>query len=362
MESKYSEYEKNFVIKNYNKMTKKEIAQHIGRSESSVKTFGRRNGLSGKGSDKWSGKDVEFLKDNYASMTQKELAKKLGRTPSAIKTKCSLLGLGKLDLSWSDFHADFLQKNYDSMTAKEIAEALNCKVSTVRNKAFNMGLLKERYSVNKDFFEVIDTEEKAYWLGFVFADGCVRKFKGKSNLCIGLAEGDGFHLEKFKKSLNSNSPISKKNGVHKITINCTKLANDLISLGCIPRKTYEELSIPNQVPNKLVRHFIRGYVDGDGWVTKYEYKGNKKQGVGICSLKENILKEFRDEFDKLDIKNKNKKITNDKSSNTYSLTYYSKADSYKILNYLYSESSIYLDRKYLKAQDIIQSVAPHQHP
>ena len=356
MENKYSESEKKFVIENYNKMTKREIAKHIGRSESSVKTFGQRNGLCGQPSKKWTDDEIEFLKNNYMNMTQQEMANELGRGYTAIKTKCSLLGLIKLDLSWSDSHSEFLKQNYKNMTATEIAKTLNCKVSTVRNKAFELGLQKDRYVINKDFFKSIDTEEKSYWLGFLYADGCVRKLKGKSHLCIGLSAKDINHLEKFKKSLESNAPIAKRerDSAVILTINCTELAEDLISLGCRPRKTYSELSIPPQIPQDLKRHFIRGFLDGDGWIINGKYKGFDRRGLGIVSHKKNILLDFRKEFEKLDLQNKNKKIIYDESSNSYQMTYCSKVDSYKILNYLYSNSTVYLDRKYEKAQDLMQ--------
>ena len=356
MEDRYSESEKQFVIENYNKMTKKEIARCIGRSESSVKTFGQRNGLCGKSSKKWTDDEIEFLKNNYMNMTQQEMADKLGRGYTAIKTKCSLLGLVKLDLGWSDSHSEFLKNNYKNMTATEISKILNCKVSTVRNKAFDMGLLKDRYTIDKKFFKFIDTEEKAYWLGFLYADGCVRKFKGKSQLCVGLNERDLNHLEKLKKSLKSNAPISKRrrDNVVILTINCTELAEDLILLGCIPRKTYSELSIPLNIPQDLKRHFIRGFVDGDGWIIDGEYNGFDKVGIGIVSHKKNILLDFRKEFEKLDLRSKDKKIIYCDSSDVYTMTYASKTDSHKILNYLYNNSTIYLDRKYEKAQKSMQ--------
>lgn len=92
-----------------------------------------------------------------------------------------------------------------------------------------------KFYYNKDFFQEINTEEKAYWLGFLYADGCINKIyrnnKLKSmNLEIGLCHKDEQHLQKFLNSIESNIEIkhkkSKSNGKiyesSRIIICCTK--------------------------------------------------------------------------------------------------------------------------------------------
>lgn len=98
----------------------------------------------------------------------------------------------------------------------------------------------KKYQVNENYFEKIDSEEKAYWLGFLYADGNVRMHKNKSGILkLKLKQSDKKHIEKFSKCLNSNYPI--KSGIEIIknkgkeykcyhsTINIynTKLVKDL---------------------------------------------------------------------------------------------------------------------------------------
>lgn len=145
-----------------------------------------------------------------------------------------------------------------------------------------------KYTYNKDYFTTIDTPEKAYWLGFLYADGCITRFyKGEQlrsmSLELTLKSEDKKHLEKFRDALGANVPIqdriiAKKYAANRIVINNTKMCNDLIKLGCIPKKSLT-LTFPTeqQVPSTYISHFIRGYFDGDGCVSYTEHEVYHKQ-------------------------------------------------------------------------------------
>ena len=138
-----------------------------------------------------------------------------------------------------------------------------------------------KYYYNEDYFKKIDTAEKAYWLGFLYADGCITRFyrneKLKSmSLELTLQDEDCDHLIKFKNALESNVPIqhkiiNRKYKSDRIVINCTSMCRDLIKLGCTPVKSLT-LEFPNNdiLPEEYVRDFIRGYFDGDGGVSYTE--------------------------------------------------------------------------------------------
>lgn len=138
-----------------------------------------------------------------------------------------------------------------------------------------------KYYYNSDFFQDIDTEEKAYWLGFLYADGCInRMYRNEKlkamDLELGLCREDETHIEKFLNSLESNVEIKHKtiklNGriyeASRVQICSTKMCRDLIDKGCTPTKSLT-LEFPNTetVPQDLIRHFVRGYFDGDGCVS-----------------------------------------------------------------------------------------------
>jgi hypothetical protein len=125
-----------------------------------------------------------------------------------------------------------------------------------------------RRSIQTDYFTVIDTEEKAYWLGFLAADGCVTARQVK----LTLQRRDRAHVEKFRAAVGSDAPVidyearSPYSGnVHtysRCAISSTRMAADLTKLGVTPRKSHTLR--PWLGPPTLARHYIRGIVDGDG--------------------------------------------------------------------------------------------------
>lgn len=128
---------------------------------------------------------------------------------------------------------------------------------------------------NNNFFELIDTELKAYLLGFIFADGSISVRRNDSEKCLSITvtESDSDILELFKQQINTDVNFyyipSKQNGVYidnpkvKVSFYNKKLVDDLIKLGCVPNKTYLDIKIPS-INEELIIHFIRGYFDGDG--------------------------------------------------------------------------------------------------
>lgn len=131
-----------------------------------------------------------------------------------------------------------------------------------------------QYDLDEGFFNTINTEEKAYWLGFLYADGYVDE-EGNT-VRINLARIDKRHLEKFQQALKTKIPIKEtiKHSNNKeylgcyLSVTCKRMALDLVKAGCYQRKSLT-LKFPNFdiVPEDLMRHFIRGYFDGDGCLT-----------------------------------------------------------------------------------------------
>jgi len=160
---------------------------------------------------------------------------------------------------------------------------------------------KRLYKLDENYFEKIDTEEKAYWLGFIYADGFITKRKQGQNI-LGITLHEIEPLEKFTKAISTNKPIRsyisnskyKKNSVeYKTAIVSNKVVQDLESHGVVERKTFT-LKFP-KLPENLTSHFIRGYFDGDGSV--FECKSYRKTlvhlGITICGT-ESFLKDLRD--------------------------------------------------------------------
>lgn len=217
-----------------------------------------------------------------------------------------------------------------------------------------------KYKYNKDYFSEINTADKAYWLGFLYADGSINRYykneKLKSmTLELGLAYKDKGHLEKFIECLESNIPIFEKINKLKgkeyksvrIQLNNTKICYDLCDLGCTPNKTYD-IKFPTYdiVPKEFMRDFIRGFFDGDGCISITEMNGKPHIATNITGMSD-MLHSISDFLVSEQIIRVLPTIHKDeRRDKTYSMYIYGKDTNKEFLDYLYKDSNIYLDRKY----------------
>jgi len=135
----------------------------------------------------------------------------------------------------------------------------------------NRSNAKRTNQIRENIFDTI-TEESAYWVGFILADGNIYHPPRRSKqLNLGLAAKDWEHLEKFKKFVGSDKPLYyNKNGVF-LSIYSNRIVEKLAEYGIVPRKS-RIAKVPEAL--KSNRHFWRGMIDGDGWVSK--------KILGIC--------------------------------------------------------------------------------
>lgn len=198
--------------------------------------------------------------------------------------------------------------------------------------------------LNEDFFEKIDTENKAYWLGFMYADGYVSK--NDNGIELSLKSSDIGHLKKFIKDLSFNKKLYKDETRCRLTFRNKKMHSDLVQKGCIPQKSLI-LTFPkqDQVPLELMRHFIRGYIDGDGsiMIGKNHLGEYVKPRLNILGTKEFLTSLIEQ------MSWKQNKIS--PHSGTYSIEW-SGFYVEEYLDFLYQDANIYLDRKYEKYRQI----------
>lgn len=208
---------------------------------------------------------------------------------------------------------------------------------------------KNGYTLNEDYFEVIDTEHKAYWLGFIAADGCITE---TNYFAISLKDKD--ILEELKADIEFSgdiySPKSNQGTYYRINFSSKKICDDLRKLGITERKSLSYNKLPN-IRHGLLRHFIRGYFDGDGTIyssiTK-TYNPNKTSFTNNYAMRIIATKDFckallNEIYSEIGYTGK---IT--KSNNEY-MFYYSIYKNQALVNfywYLYHNSSIYLKRKH----------------
>ena len=203
---------------------------------------------------------------------------------------------------------------------------------------------KRFFCFDEDFFNIINTEEKAYWLGFLYADGYVYSHIGYT-VELTLKKTDENHIHKFRNAVKYNGELEDKhielNQKHflakRLTLCSKKMVQDLIAHGCFQNKSLD-LKFPTdqQVPKHLIHHFMRGYFDGDGCVT------TTRQGR---DLRFEILGryEFLTMYEKtMNINIQEKKQTKSKA---FSVKHGGNLQVKKIYDYLYKDATVYLERK-----------------
>jgi hypothetical protein len=200
----------------------------------------------------------------------------------------------------------------------------------------------KKYFINENVFNII-SEESAYWIGFIMADGCVYcKSRNSKILEIGLQKGDCEHLFLFKKFINSKHKISFYKNRCRISINSKKIVEKLNEFGVVPNKSYCAKI------NKLQynKHFWRGMIDGDGCI----YIG-KCIYIQLCGTKD-ICEQFL-EYCKMIICGIKSRVRKIKNANCY-VVQINCNKAREIIRHLYRNSYISLKRKKMLADIAIQ--------
>ena len=233
-------------------------------------------------------------------------------------------------------------------------------------RAVSLALLKSginskrrgRYTLDEDYFENIDSEQKAYFLGLLYADGFVGN--GSSNLvAISLLYDDVDILEELSRLINLsgtgivkekyNTSFSKKYFA-RLAFSSKKMILDLNSHGMIYKKE-KRLEMFPEISEDMDRHFIRGYFDGDGSisVTRNNFAKNGKEysylrpAFNLIGTK-NFLKEVERKLNLFGVT----KTRYNKCLKCEHLLYLNIGEKQSILSayeYLYSGASTFLSRK-----------------
>ena len=220
-------------------------------------------------------------------------------------------------------------------------------------KMGNINSGKRLYNINEDFFKLWNSK-MAYILGFTCADGNIYN----KTLSWDLSNKDISNLKllkSFNMALNSNYPIINRPFSYRLKISNPIILRDIKKLGIVPNKT-KILLFPH-VPEKYLNHFIRGFLDGDGWIiTRIRYDKYNEICVGFSNGSRNfmqgLIQVFRYKLGLADfnLRCREKKTKHNHISKTYQLEFYA-SNAKNILSFLYtnlSKEDIFLKRKYDK--------------
>ena len=268
-----------------------------------------------------------------------------------------------MSLKWEDEDLKFLKDNYQTMESKEIANILGRTRNSIVVKANRMGLAKpQKYFYDLNYFENIDSEEKAYWLGFIYADGYISTWGNGRNNCFGIeiSSIDEGHLRKFNNCIEGNFKISHRkremniNGESKSTVNMCSIRihskdfnNHLLNKGVFYNKT-SILEFPKFLSKEMTRHFVRGYIDGDGYISFHKRTTGRGYGYVtrfgfVCHSEGFTLDMKRHIEEELNLE---RELVIYKDRNSFSVDTANQKQLLSIVEYLYEDSTIHLDRKY----------------
>lgn len=258
-------------------------------------------------------------------------------------------------------------KSDKTISLTKLADKYEVKRQSISSRLKAMGIEvvnnQNKVKFNENIFDSIDTEEKAYWLGFIYADGYIKyNEEGEKPSYIfelSLSVEDVEHLRKFNLfmgHIKDNVKIGNSKCEGKIFKRCRwgitnkHLWNTLNNYGCTPRKSLtlkfpdESIFIESNKYSKeeLIKHFIRGYWDGDGCLSWCD-KDHKQPHVSVLGT-EDFLTEIKSH---LPLKYDYVLGYNNKSEITRVLSLHGR-NGYELADYLYKNATIYLDRKYNK--------------
>lgn len=257
------------------------------------------------------------------------------------------------DEYWNSVKFEIIKLYNEGISTNKIGEMYGCYGSTIRYKLkeWNVEIRSKRYnalySANVDYFEKIDTDQKAYFLGIIVSDGHVSK---RNTIMLTLKDIDV--IEKWKTAINYNHDIKiDRYGNYYLNLTSKKMADDLRRIGLTNNKSYvmDIEKIVSYVPKEFERDFVRGLIDGDGSITiyKYPYQSNISVHFGFTGLKQTV--EYVKNF--LNITTKDQKDSD--------ITYTCRSSCRETLRYVYESvyknSTIYMDRKYNTLLKIIES-------
>jgi hypothetical protein len=226
---------------------------------------------------------------NYKSNAT-HFAKKYGESVNYITSLASKFKLTNPKKFNDNFKQQISDRYLNGETIVKLSKELNMAERTISKLLKEKGVrirtrseVLRKFYFNEDYFEKIDCPQKAYWLGFLYADGCM--YKNKNKIKIALQEADGYLIEEFFKDLESNQKpcYDKSRRCKETQITSSKMCEDLKNKGMRPRKTYD-LDFPKIdefIPKKYFDNFLIGFFDGDGSVklNRHKIKGSRYRHV-----------------------------------------------------------------------------------
>lgn len=272
------------------------------------------------------------------------------------------------DSDWQQIAVRYLNGETSTLLAHEWKVATTTIQHKIKQMGFKLrpvGHSSRKYTVaHEDYFDQIDTPEKAYWLGLMGSDGCVSSQHDRFE--VGLSgQEDRCVLEQFKAALGYTGPIRVKQPSHPgsklhhtLGISSKRLVAGLMKHGICPRKSLVYAFNGTLRPD-LIRHYVRGYFDGDGCAS------HKKTGdflVGVVGSKRFIEELAAYLPAAIGLTPHVEKLKPSQNPATGSLKIGGTQVSFIFLDWIYRDATVYLPRKeakYRTCREILRNNLSH---
>ena len=294
------------------------------------------------------GKSISKLLIEYPSYNRRSLTKLLNDNNIPIRG-----GRKKKELSQSQIEK-IKEMIQNGAFLKDVAEYCNLDTETmkIRLKELNIKIQntnRVNRRIKSDYFSIIDSPIKAYWLGFLFTDGSVDHYRKTGRIRLQLQEQDKEILEKFKEDLQLDCKI-----IYDVRPNSTccsvefvdeQIFNDLGKYGIVPRKTYEISNIPyDKIPKEYLTSYALGLFDGDGSLS-YSNDFSTDVTLNYTAYHQTEVEDFQKIINSLI---SNEEYNKNFFTSAWHTQWRGRLQVLKILDILYKDSPRFLKRKYDK--------------
>lgn len=295
---------------------------------------------------RWTQQEEERLIAIYETTTYEDILKAFpDRTPMSIRKKAHKLGLKAnknlrhQHLSpWNEALLTAVIEDYSAgVPVHEIAAKTGMSAWAIYRKMKAMQVDRERrtYKVVDTFFDTWN-EQSSYWMGFIAADGYLNECS--RSIIVSLAKRDREHLEKLNNIIQPGRPLTESMARNMVTctIRSDRIYQRLLEVGITPRKS-QCLRFPSDIPEEQIHHFLRGYFDGDGSVWKRSSDG--RIGFKLVGTEDFLSAAVRHLPG-------NMRPAKKTGENLWCIQT-TGAAAIRVLEYLYKDATIYLERKRL---------------
>lgn len=344
----FDDDEEQEIISDYlDGMNMSEIARELDCSPNLIWSVIKRNGIESRGNHGILERDDQEIYDLYLSgKSKKEICEIFSCWRGSINTSLQRSGaedaMQELINQREQEIVDLYNSGYSMSEVSEIVDYYKnsstiSKILKKHNVDTRTHLYGERkYSVNEHAFDEIDTEHKAYFFGLIYADGCTTI---RNQVKFGLHARDVDILYKFAEFLESDYPVRLSNKRCEIAVTSKIMHDALTSKGIIPGRRHFYLAEPH-IPLHLEHHFIRGLFDGDGCIsTNHDHFVITNRRDCLEWVRKVICENTGANFNTI----RKRHGTSEVSWGGINITT-------KIIRYIYQDATVWMDRKYYRAQ------------